>query len=240
MAKISRNEKLGQMLALLTASQKKKIAKALAKHGFTSDEYAKGWTLFKNAVGASFAFAEIQPNLAEQSLDLKALDEWENKWFPIISATLEANFPELYTRIFSNLTQTDGVWLIPSVELLLERLATLVDDDASQEDKDAHELLIKRGLTSDVVNEAKQLITKLKTLDEDEDDGDADAGDASDEDAAKAAKKDAEDAMWAYYKEWSAIARVAIKSKKQLKQLGFLKKAPKSTPKEQEPENKSE
>lgn len=211
------------MLALLVASQKKKIAKVLAAHGFTPDEYAKGWALFKNAVGVSFS-TPATTSTGGQNNDLTALDAWENKWFPIISAVLQANFPAVYDRVFLNLSQTGGVWLIPSVEMLLERLAALSDEDASQEDKDARDLLTKRGVDQTVVDEAKQLIENLKTLDEQTKGDEADSeDDDSVQDAKKAAKKAAEEAMWSFYKEWSAIARVVIKSKKELKSLGFLK-----------------
>lgn len=217
MSKASRTEKQSKMLALLSASQKKKIAKSLAAHGFTAEELARGWALFKNSVGTSFATPA--PETPETN-ELRPLDVWENKWFPIVSATLEANFPDVHARVFLNLTQTEGAWLIPSVEILLERLVALEAEEASPEDKAARELLVQRGLTSEVIAEGIALVNSLKTLDSaDETDEDEDDAKAK----TKAAKQAADDAMWNYYKEWSAIIRVAITSKKLLRSLGFLK-----------------
>lgn len=218
MAQATRTQKITQVLLLLQGAQKKNVASALADHGFAQADLDNGWKLFQTAVGAVFSAV---PSVSTAK-ELELLDQWENKWFPVVYATLEANFPEIHTKVFLNLSQTSGAWLVPSVQTFLERLAVLQSDEASAEDKAAAKLLTQRGLTDAVVAYAQGLVAKIQTID-DEDGGEEAA------EAKKAAKKAAEDAMWNWYKEWSAIARVAIQSKKTLQSLGLVKPKAKKT-----------
>jgi hypothetical protein len=69
-------------------------------------------------------------------------------------------------------------------------------------------------VTAAVVAEAKAMLTTLTQLASPE-------IPASFEEQQKELEK-AEEAMWAWYLEWSQIARVAIKQRALLKELGFL------------------
>lgn len=148
--------------------------------------------------------------------DLELLDQWENMWFPIVYATLEANFPEIHASVFLNLTHTSGAWLVPSVQTFPERLVVLQSDEASAEGKAAAKLLIQRGFTEVVVAEAYGLVAKIQSIDEED-------GAKKPPMPKKAEKKAADEAVWNWYKKWSAIARVAIQSKKILQSLGYTK-----------------
>ncbi len=73
-----------------------------------------------------------------------------------------------------------------------------------------------RGVTPGIVEEARSLLSALAKV-------------ASPTEAVvtleeqEAALARAEDALWAWYLEWSKVARVAIKQRAHLRQLGFLK-----------------
>jgi hypothetical protein len=82
--------------------------------------------------------------------------------------------------------------------------------------KEAMKLLETRALTKATVGEAKELLARLGAI----------VAPTPDDKKAKAQEAkfaDAEAALWAWYLEWSEIARIAIKDRKLLRQLGFLR-----------------
>ena len=232
MAKKSLTEKAQRMLQFLLALKNKAIAQYLMRYGFTQQTLDEGWALFQAVVGTTFDGTAPQP---PDPKDLALLDDWENRWYPIAFATLEAHFPAVQARVFLNLSQTEGPQLVPNITTLLERICALEADGATDEDKAARALLNKRGLTHESIEEAQTILARLQTLElagEDHEDHE------DDEEPEQAAEDQAnEDAMWTFYKEWSAISRAVIKSRKHLKLLGFLtnKDAPKSAPPAQPP-----
>jgi hypothetical protein len=111
------------------------------------------------------------------------------------------------------LSQTDGPPVILSVSTLLQRLDALcaATDDASMA---AIAKLEQRGVTTAVLDEVRQLIASVATVKQPV------VASISTEQAAQLAQEN-EEAMWAYYLEWIAIARSAIKDKRLLRVLGF-------------------
>lgn len=173
----------------------------------------EGWTLL-NALGAGkLAVLPAGPRDMETLLQL---DAWENQWFPIAQAALERRFPAVAARFFLNLVQTEGPEVAISVRTFVDRYEELAAGNAKYgaEAKKAHELLLSRGLTPEVVNEAKALLGKLQQV--------AGPSETVSAEAQQAELEQAEAAMWGWYLEWSKIARVAIKQRPLLKQLGFL------------------
>lgn len=83
-----------------------------------------------------------------------------------------------------------------------------------REGRDARELLEKRGLTAEVVNEARAILALANTLET--------AVEAGVEDAT-AFDREAEDRLWNWYLEWSQIARTVITDRRRLRALGFLR-----------------
>jgi hypothetical protein len=91
---------------------------------------------------------------------------------------------------------------------------TAGDDKYGAEAKQAQALLAARGVTPAIVAEAKALLTELQQV-------------AGSTELVLLEEREAEleaagTAMWAWYLEWSKIARAAIKQRALLKQLGFL------------------
>jgi len=218
MAKLTIGQKAERVLKVLIALRNPRIAAALAQHGFKDADLDEGWALLRNVARTRL---EASPEDSHADSDtLRALDAWENKWFVVANATLARRFPAIHERVFLNLSQTEGTGVVVSVGTFLERLDKI--DDAvkaggfGQAGKDARKILAQRGLTKDVIAEAKGLLEKLETVDGPLPDLEKVAAD-------DATFEKAENDLWAWYLEWSAIARRAITHRNLLRQLGFLR-----------------
>jgi hypothetical protein len=190
-----------------------RIATALASYGFKDEDMQEGWTLI-NALGKG-KLAVLPPGPRDMETLLK-LDAWENQWFPIAQAALERRFPAVAARFFLNLVQTEGPEVAISVRTFVDRYEELVagSEKFGAEAKKAQELLVTRGVTPAVVEEAKALLTKLTQM--------AEPAEPVSVEEQEAELEAAETAMWAWYLEWSKIARIAVKQRVLLRQLGFL------------------
>lgn len=147
---------------------------------------------------------------------LLKLDAWENQWFPIAQAALDRRFPAVSARFFLNLVQTEGPEVAITVRTFVDRYDELVagDQKYGAEGPKAQQLLNQRGVTPGVVADAQALLAALTQL--------AQPAEPVSEAAEAALLEEAEAAMWAWYLEWSKIARIAIKQRLLLKELGFL------------------
>ena len=143
--------------------------------------------------------------------DSPRVDAWENRWFPIVDATLARRFPAVHARVFLNLARTGGPRVLITVGLMLDRLHALAAaaDDESQA---AWALLTRRGLTAAVLEEAHTALAETMRL------PDQPAVPVAGVEATVAR---AEGELWGWYLEWSQIARVAVKDRRLLAQLGF-------------------
>ena len=98
------------------------------------------------------------------------------------------------------------------VSTFLERLAQMEAgaDACGPDAAAARALLAQRGLTAERIDEAKALIEKLGTITE-----------IVEPPVTVEEQRTAERKMWAWYLEWSGIARVAIRDRRLLRVLGF-------------------
>ena len=198
-----------------------RIAAALALHGFGNEDLKEGWSLLQKLTRTRLDTLPVAgPGpIHVDPATLGALDEWENKWFPIAKATLQRRLPAVHDWMFLNLVQAEGPAVILTVGTFVERYNLL---DAPKDKggpgtggKDAKKLMQKRGLTAAGIDTAKELLTKLsKVAEPPVGDGDKAESDES--------FVEAETAVWAWYLEWSRIARTAIKDRRLLRTLGFL------------------
>jgi hypothetical protein len=184
-------------------------------HGFSDDDLQEGWKLLMEVTRTRLSFVPSLP--AMDPTLLTQLDDWENRWFPIASATLQRRFPSVHERVFLNLSQAEGAAVIVSVGTFIERydqIALAADKGGmGAEGKEAKKLLDKRGLTAAVINEARDLLKRL---------GAVEPPKPAEEPPTEEQYAAAETVMWGWYLEWSAIARTAIKDRRLLRQLGFL------------------
>ena len=204
-------EKAARVMKFLMGMRNPRIASPMAAFGFKDADLQEGWTLL-NAVGR--VKLDVSTPGADTST-LEKLDTWENRWFPIAAATLERRFPAVHAQVFKNLSQTEGPAVAVSVRTFVERFDQMAAGAGAYgaEGPKAKTVLETRGLTPAVLNEAR---SSLETL-----------GKVQTVDAAMAAQdpkvlEKAENDLWAWYLEWSQIARVAVTQRVLLKQMGFL------------------
>lgn len=208
MAKLTIGQKAVRVLGFLLGLRNRRVARVLAAHGLTEADVADGWArlaaLTKGRLGAPASAADADPALVAK------LDLFENKWFPILSASLLARFPKAHDKIFRNLSQTEGVEVLITVGTLLERIDAL---GTTGEDAEVRALIERRGLSQVLIDEAKRLLKEAGTLDTSPDDP-----------SIVSPEEDAllDERLWAWYREWSTIARAVITDRRSLRALGFL------------------
>jgi len=172
----------------------------------------EGWKLLQ---GVSRVKLDASPaNASSNTID--KLDAWENRWFPIAMATLERRFPAVHAQVFKNLSQTSGPAVAVSVGTFIERFDEMAAGAGAYgaEGVAAATVLAARGLSAAVIAEARGLLDTVGKIA-------VEPNVASlDEDQEALAK--AEVALWAWYLEWSQIARIAVTQRSLLKQMGFI------------------
>lgn len=219
MSKLTIGQKAERVLTLLLALRNARIAGALARYGFKNADLDEGWNLLRAVTRTQL---DVLPEETPIDPDaLRALDEWENQWFVIAGATLKRRAPLVHDWLFRNLSQTDGVAVLVSVGTFIERWdlldKTVPEGGLGDDGKSAKKILGERGLTKKTIDEAKALLKKLSKIDGPV----VDVNKIANEEANF---EKAEQALWAWYLEWSAIARKAIKQRSLLIKLGFLRK----------------
>jgi hypothetical protein len=205
-------QKSERVLRFLRGLSQPRVATTLAAHGFSQADWDEGWQLLQAATGR-WLLREQAGKMADPTV-IEELDTWENRWFPVAEATLRRRKPEVADKVFLNLTQTSGVEVAVSVSTFVQRLRQL-EKDGGAAGPEALAILKTRGLTDDVLKEAELLLKKFgnvsfappTTLDPEEE---------------QALRLKAEDELWAWYLEWSTIARNTITNGNLLRQLGFL------------------
>jgi hypothetical protein len=181
-------QKVDRVVRFLMGASESRIAASLVRHGFSQKELDEGWRLLRAVAGERLNMAPLPPKDPEA---LDGLDAWENKWYPIVEATLAHRYPAVRDRVFLNLSQTEGPELVISVGTLLSRLQAMKE---SAEQRPARELLAERGLTDAVIAEASQYLARLGAVRE---------APAVDLEALRAAQEKAEGAMWGWQPPYS-------------------------------------
>ncbi|XXX77665.1 hypothetical protein WMF30_02655 [Sorangium sp. So ce134] len=215
MAKLTIGQKAERVLLLLMGLRKNKVAAALVAHGFSDDDLAEGWRLLQRVTRTRLGF--VATAAATDTGLINEIDAWENKWFPIASATLKRHAPRAHAFVFRNLTQTEGAAVLVSVSTFVERWDNLAKSKEKggpdAQGDEARKILAKRGLTKAVIDEAKQLLARAGKL---ESTAELPPAAATDEDFEKAERQ-----LWDWYLEWSTIVQTAIKDRRILRELGF-------------------
>lgn len=222
------SEKLTRMLRFLVAARSPDILRILARRGFSTADLEEGWSLFSVACGTRLTYVgqTLDPAIsAEASQLLARLDQWENTWFPVIAATLERRFPDLHATVFQNLSQTTGLEVLVSVGTMLDRIEALA---SSQSGKKALDLLAARGLTPAVRTEASALLSEIRRA--------SVKSDAAITPDSQAEQEQAATEAWAWYREWSQIARTLITRGDHLVQMGLKAQVRRSSSDTDEPE----
>ncbi len=214
MVRQTMSDKAERVLKFILALRNRRINSLLRAHGFGEADYKEGLQLLQAAIGPLLDFSVPEPDVEPKVIDL--LDEWENKWFPIAQASLARRFPDVHKVVFNNLSQSQGPAVVVSVGTFVRRLDALgVHPDGSPDEGGlaARQLLERRGLTAKELAPVRALLKRAGSLE--------DAPEPQPPSAPDTAA--AEDALWAWYLEWSTIARNVISDGRLLNQLGFKK-----------------
>ncbi len=181
--------------------------RALERHGFTQAELDDGWARLR-------ALSEAPVVVRERSTVPSELDDWENRWFPIVDVVLRTRHPRVHEVVFRNLHQTEGPEVLVSVRTLLDRLDVIGRPEKKgglgEAGREARDLLARRGLSEDALGRARALLASLE---------EPPAEDAPVADPEARAR--AEERLWNWYLEWSGIARAVIEERSVLASLGF-------------------
>lgn len=208
MARTTIGQRAVRVLVFLMGLRNEDVARMLRASGMTAEDVDDGWARLQALTRGRLDFVAA-PTEPDPKL-LMLLDTWENRWFPVVSATLRARFPAAYAKVFNNLTQAEGIEVMISVRTLLTRFGELT---AAEQRDEVRALLEKRGFTPQVIAEGNELVASLSTF--------ASPREApSNIDAVEEAAR--ETALWDWYLEWSSIARAAIRDRRALRALGFL------------------
>lgn len=187
----------------------------LARVGFGAEDHREGLELLRECIGPddivwpeSFE-ADVQDAIVE-------IDEWDEKGFRLIEATLSHRFPDQARFVLTGLAPSTGPAAVLGVRHLLDRLDALdgsIERTRSRkEDRAALDALAKRGITA---AERKHLRALVEA-----------AGKAN-ERAQRPSGPHPTDhetrlvAMEAWYEEWATVARTVVTREDHLVRLGL-------------------
>lgn len=207
MAKLSAAQQAERVLRLLMGLGDSRIAGAVRAYGFADVDLDEGWRLLR---ASSVVRVAPPPPPAVAPRIVAAIDAWDSRWYPIVDASLRKRFPRVHEQVFRNLGQVRGGEVLLTVATFIGRIRAL-DRAKDAESRAARALLVTRGLTAAVLDEAwdrLEEVKKLPALPPALEEGDADS-----EAAAAAA--------WDWYLEWSQIARAAVTDGRLRAKLGF-------------------
>lgn len=205
-------QKAERVLRFIMGVRHPRVARLLAAHGLTDETLEEGWRLLQGLTENRVPSRRGQPARSPELVE--ALDAWENRWLPIAQATLARHEPAVAEWMFENLSQQHGPEVALSVHLFTTRVRQLEQgvDQLGEAAGRARALLVERGLSEDELAHAERLLERL---------GDIAAAPPPPPGPTPEEQKAAEDAMWAWYLEWSAIARAVIRDGNLLRALGF-------------------
>lgn len=210
--KLTLTEKAHRVVRLVLGMRNPRVAKELARYGFTEAVVEEGWRLLQAAGGFRTSSTGRPP---ENDDTIAMLDEWENEWFPIVDAVLKRPHPAVHAQLFTQLAQTSGPGVALTVRTLIERVGMMSAGAGGYgpEGIAARQTLEKHGFTDAVMASATLLLDALSKT--------ADLDNVTD-DVAEREKEKAVAEMWAWYLQWKQIARIAIVNRALLRQLGLV------------------
>lgn len=210
MSKYSFIDKVHRVIAFVYGLADPDVARELIAAGFTEADLEEAWRLLREVRPVRFDLPERADDVVLGDV-LKALDAWENRWLPVVDASLKRRHPEVHARVMLNLSQTRGRMVHVVVDVLLERIAAL-EASSAPGDLAARAHLRTRGLGAEVIAEARRLMDRIERVRIEP---------SLPSSAELDARERAEAELWAWYLEWSAIARARIRSRSLLQKLGF-------------------
>ena len=200
------------------------IRAVLAKRGYTDAVHERGWTLVLRAAGYRAPTKGAPPAPPAATHAITVIDAWDEPTFRVAKAALLGEFPEQAAFIFESLEAQTGVASVVSVTLFLDRLDALENGEDRVPTRDAdHAALAKlaaRGIDSDERTRLRELLAVAQGSPTTDDSPPSIKPDPK----AEADRRQARLDLYAFYNEWSEIARADIKRRDHLIQLGLAKR----------------
>ncbi len=207
-----------RILRFLMGLRHARAAYALAAHGFTTEDIAEGWALLQKTTRQTLDKAP--PNVKSRDYPGE-LAAWDRTWLSIARITLTRRAPEALSWLLPEAPKKAQRVPILRAHLFLERWDLLTAPKRKggfgPGGAEVRALLEARGLSPEVIDEGRALVAGVEGRGEAAEK--ANAGPPIDETVSVFA--DAERAAWAWYLEWSGVARAAIRDRLVLHLLGL-------------------
>jgi hypothetical protein len=189
------------------------IRRLLQGRGYTQADHAQGWKLITAVAGV-----ELEPPDDIEDRDaraaLRTLNEADEDVLGLIDVTLKHQHPKLHEKLLSGLApHTDEAKASVVIKLVLERLASL-EQATDQDARAANDKLARRGLDA---AERQRLAGLIETAQR----ARQEAGPLPSNSESEAAYLNRLRELRAWYEEWSGVARIVIKRRDLLIQLGL-------------------
>jgi hypothetical protein len=198
---------------LLGVGKYSAIRTALAGRGYSEALHELAWShLKKLAVYPAGNTPTLDKPVRDAVLEI---DAWDEPNFAVIRAVLENHHPEVVDFLFENLTAKQGPEAVFGVSTLLDRLDAL--DTAPERkstrkgDHAALETLAARGYTKEERDRLRGLVKLTQTV--------VVTKPISDEEREKTLGR-----LYAWYNEWSTIARLALTRRDHQIAVGIAKR----------------
>ena len=193
------------------------IRAALAAAGYTDEDHEEGWTRLHAASGYSATNDFATATDTRVHAAIATLDAWDEDGFRIVRAALSRLHPKQAAAVLDGIGPHVGAEAVVGVSALLDRIDAL----AKSKDKADHAAvatLETRGITKEKREELRALVNVAEK-------GAAPA--KVDPNAQKNAKAEAEKhvaalaSLYAWFSDWSEMARATIKRRDRLIRLGL-------------------
>ncbi len=217
----------GRGLKLLGAiSSSSYIRDTLARRGYTDATHELGWSLVLEAAGYRRPAVEALQK-PEAAAAIAELDAWDEPNFRVARAALVL-FPEQRELVFQDLGPQIGSAAVASVATFLDRLDELESGKERKATRKADQAALDRLAERGIHKEERARLRKLLAVAM----GSPDPGSAAPKMAADAEKqalkaaeqRDGKVALWAFWTEWSEVAKADIKRRDHLIHLGLAKR----------------
>ncbi|NUP14279.1 MAG: hypothetical protein HOW73_50245 [Polyangiaceae bacterium] len=202
-------------LALLRGIHKNASIRAiLLTVGFTREDATEGWELLHACtVAPGTDIEDLGIDVAEA---LRELDEWDERGFALVRATLTHRYPPQASFLMSGLEPAAGPEAVDGVARLLDRLDAFENDPLREElrddDQAALAFLETRGLGREQRQRLRALVRTVQRA----------TGSSSNSTRTEEGEELARlTRLRAWYDEWSELARVLIQKPAYLEQLGL-------------------
>jgi hypothetical protein len=210
MSKSSYGQKARKALQLLMGFRDPNISDALEPFGMTEAVLQDGWNRLQKVTHLPRSTAPLlDPGLVLQ------IDTLENRWFPATRHVLQNRYAAIGSLLFDGVSQTSGREVVLSADLFTTRMEQMAAGEPpfDVDGPAAREALRERGLTGEVLAEMRGLVDRVQTF------------------KRRAVRvpepherQAAVDHLWAWYREWAGLARVALTNRSHLRILGLAPK----------------